>query len=115
VTGFLDVAGDWDPTLMVVMAGALGTYGVGMLVWRKRTAGRGWFGAVLPPACSHTIDRRLVIGAAIFGVGWGMSGFCPGPAIANLGALRVEALVFVPAMAVGMLAAQRWLGADRDL
>jgi uncharacterized membrane protein YedE/YeeE len=55
-----------------------------------------------------------VIGAAIFGVGWGLSGFCPGPALANLGALRIEALVFVPAMALGMMIAQRLFGADSD-
>ncbi len=58
------------------------------------------------------INRQLVIGAAIFGIGWGRSGFCPGPSLANLGALCVEALVFVPAMAIGMLVAQRFFGAD---
>jgi uncharacterized protein len=68
----------------------------------------------LPITRSEPIDRRLVIGAAIFGVGWGLSGFCPGPALANLGAVRVEALVFVPAMAIGMLIAQRFFGADSD-
>ncbi|MFT3870865.1 MAG: hypothetical protein QM715_20625 [Nibricoccus sp.] len=114
VIGFLDVAGHWDPTLVFVMAGALGTYGLGMLVWRRRTAGKGWFGCVLPSAGTQAIDRRLVLGSIVFGVGWGMSGFCPGPAIASLGALRMEALVFVPAMAVGMLIAQRFFGADSD-
>jgi uncharacterized membrane protein YedE/YeeE len=59
------------------------------------------------------IDRQLVVGAAIFGVGWGLGGFCPGPVLANLGALRFEALVFVPAMAIGMFLAQRFFGADR--
>ena len=58
-------------------------------------------------------DHQLVIGASIFGVGWGLGGFCPGPALANLGALRVEVLLFVPAMAIGMLLAQRFFGADR--
>ena len=109
VIGFLDLFGAWDPALLVVMAGAVGVYGVGMLVLRR-------FGSrtlKLPSTASSPIDRRLVIGAAIFGVGWGLGGFCPGPALANLGALRTEALLFVPAMALGMLLAQRFFGADR--
>jgi uncharacterized membrane protein YedE/YeeE len=67
----------------------------------------------LPSAASSPIDRQLVIGAAIFGVGWGLGGFCPGPSLANLGALRIEALIFVPAMAMGMFFAQKFFGADR--
>ena len=67
----------------------------------------------LPANTASPIDRRLVIGAAIFGIGWGLGGFCPGPALANLGAPRVEALIFVPAMAIGMVIAQRRFGADR--
>jgi uncharacterized membrane protein YedE/YeeE len=106
VIGFLDVFGAWDPALLFVMAGAVGVYGLGMLILRR-------FGsAKLSSTGSSPIDRRLVIGAAIFGLGWGLGGFCPGPAIANLGALRVEALLFVPAMAIGMLVAQRFFGAD---
>ena len=108
VIGFLDVFGAWDPALLFVMAGAVGIYGFGMLVLRR-------FGnrsLRLPPAASSPIDCRLVLGAAIFGLGWGLGGFCPGPALANLGALRLEALLFVPAMAIGMLFAQRLFGAD---
>jgi uncharacterized membrane protein YedE/YeeE len=106
VIGFLDIFGAWDPALLFVMAGAVGVYGLGMLVLRH-------FGSLkLPSAASSPIDRRLIIGAAIFGVGWGLGGFCPGPALANLGALRIEALLFVPAMALGMLFAQRFFGAD---
>ena len=89
------------------MAGAVGVYGLGMLILR-RFQGRN---LDLPSAASSPIDRRLVIGSAIFGLGLG--GFCPGPALANLGALQVEALLFVPAMAIGMLLAQRFFGADR--
>jgi len=110
VIGFLDVFGAWDPALLFVMAGAVGVYGLGLLVLRR-------FGnrsLKLPSASSEPIDRRLVLGAAIFGLGWGLSGFCPGPALANLGALRAEALVFVPAMAIGMLLTQRFFGADRS-
>jgi uncharacterized membrane protein YedE/YeeE len=106
VIGFLDIFGAWDPALLFVMAGAVGVYGLGMLVLRR------FKGLKLPSAASSPIDRRLVIGAAIFGLGWGLGGFCPGPALANLGALRAEALVFVPAMAIGMLLAQRFFGAD---
>ena len=109
VIGFLDLFGAWDPALLFVMAGAVGVYGVGMLVLRRF----GSQGLTLPAASSSSIDRRLVIGAAIFGMGWGLGGFCPGPALANLGALRTEALVFVPAMAIGMFFAQRIFGVDR--
>ena len=108
VIGFLDVFGKWDPALAFVMAGAVGTYGIGTFALR----GLGGASGKLPTTRSEPIDRRLVIGAAIFGVGWGLSGFCPGPALANLGALRIEALIFVPAMAVGMIVAQRFFGAD---
>ena len=109
VIGFLNVFGAWDPALLFVMAGAVGVYGTGMLILRRvRNQNPQW-----PSARSSSIDRQLVIGAAIFGVGWGLGGFCPGPALANLGALQVEALLFVPAMAIGMLLAQRFFGADR--
>jgi uncharacterized membrane protein YedE/YeeE len=110
VIGFLDVFGNWDPALAFVMAGAVGTYGVGMFALRRLGGG----GDKLPTTRAEPIDRRLVIGAAIFGVGWGLSGFCPGPALANLGALRVEAFVFVPAMTIGMGLAQRFFGADTE-
>ena len=108
VIGFLDVFGNWDPALMFVMAGAVAVYALGMFVFRQsaiRTS--------LPSTRSSPIDRQLVIGAAIFGVGWGLGGFCPGPALANLSALRVQALVFVPMMAIGMLLSQRFCNVDR--
>ncbi len=108
VIGFLDVFGHWDPSLLFVMGGAVVVYGLGMLIL-LRFGNRG-----LPAASSSPIDRRLVIGAAIFGLGWGLGGFCPGPSLANLGALRIEALVFVPAMAIGMVVAQRLFGSDRQ-
>jgi len=87
VIGFLNVFGAWDPALVFVMAGAVGMYGTGMLILRRVKNQN----PQLPSARSSLIDRQLVIGAAIFGVGWGLGGFCPGPALANLGALRVEA------------------------
>ncbi len=107
VLGFLDVAGTWDPTLAFVMAGALGSYAAGMAAWRKKDGGKGWFGQTLPQADSPRIDRWLIIGAVVFGIGWGLVGFCPGPALANLAALRPEALTFVPMMVLGMFFA-RW-------
>jgi uncharacterized protein len=109
VIGFLDLFGAWDPALLFVMAGAVGVYGLGMLILRRFQSRN----LDLPPAASSPIDRRLVIGSAIFGLAWGLGGFCPGPALANLGALQVEALLFVPTMAIGMLLAQRFFGADR--
>lgn len=109
VIGFLDVFGAWDPALLFVLAGAVGVYGLGMLILRRFQNQY----LKLPATPSSPIDRKLVTGAAIFGVGWGLGGFCPGPSLANLGALRIEALVFVPAMAIGMFLAQRFFGADR--
>ena len=58
------------------------------------------------------VDGRLLVGAALFGIGWGLGGFCPGPALTNLGRLRVEAIVFVPTMTLGMMLAQRVFGTD---
>lgn len=107
VIGFLDVFGKWDPALLFVMTGAVAVYGIGMLSFRRFA-----IRASLPSMQSSPIDRRLLIGAAIFGMGWGLSGFCPGPSLANLGALRIEALVFVPAMAMGMLIVQRLFKVD---
>jgi uncharacterized protein len=114
VIGFLDVTGAWDPALLFVMAGAITTFGLGLVLWRKRYGAVGWFGVKLPSRDTDPIDRRLVIGSFIFGIGWGLSGFCPGPALANLAGLRPAALVFVPAMAVGMLLARALFKADCD-
>ena len=109
VIGFLDVFGAWDPALLFVMAGAVAVYGFGMLILRRFQNQN----LKLPSTATSPIDRQLVTGAAIFGVGWGLGGFCPGPSLANLGALRIEALIFVPAMAMGMFLAQRFFGVDR--
>ena len=109
VIGFLDVFGAWDPALFFVMAGAVAVYGLGMLILRRFQNQN----LKLPSIASSPIDRRLITGAAIFGVGWGLGGFCPDLLFANLGALRIEALIFVPAMAMGMFLAQRFFGADR--
>ncbi|MEY4939450.1 MAG: hypothetical protein RIQ93_1185 [Verrucomicrobiota bacterium] len=114
VTSFLDVTGKWDPSLMFVMGGAIPAFGLGLIIFRRRTGGLGWFGARLPASEPDPIDRRLVLGSAIFGIGWGWSGICPGPGIANLAAFHPEALAFVPAMAAGMLIARVGFGADES-
>lgn len=112
VTNFLDVAGTWDPSLAVVMAGALTTFAVARRFVLRRS--RPLLGGTFPRPASRTIDARLVLGSALFGVGWGVAGFCPGPAVANLAAGHLEALAFVAAMVVGMRGAQLAFGADRS-
>lgn len=101
VLGFLDVFGSFDPTLVYVMAGAVFTTGLlfpGVL-GRARPV---FASAFLVPA-ARRIDVRLVAGAALFGIGWGIAGYCPGPALAGLGVASKEVLWFIPAMLAGML------------
>ena len=109
VLGFLDVfgipSGTWDPSLIVVMAAGLVVTGIGFALIRPRTpifAPKG-----LWPAATD-IDRPLITGAALFGIGWGLVGLCPGPAIADLATLSPGVFVFVIAMAVGMAAHDLW-------
>lgn len=111
VTGFLDVTGQWDPSLAFVMVGAILAFAIGRKLVTRRP--QPVLGGRFPPPPSRTIDARLVTGAALFGIGWGLAGFCPGPAVTNLATLRVEVIGFVAAMVVGMLVAQRAFGADR--
>lgn len=100
VLGFLDLAGSWDPSLAFVMAGAIAVGVVAFAVARRRTVSL--LGGVMKlPTASH-IDRRLIGGSVLFGVGWGIAGFCPGPGLVALGMGEVKALVFVGAMLVGM-------------
>ena len=100
VLAFLDVTGAWDPRLAFVMGGAVLVYFAADRWARRRR--RPLFAAAFPPPPSSRIDARLLGGAAIFGVGWGLSGFCPGPAIVSVGAGVSAALWFVPAMLAGM-------------
>ena len=105
VLNFLDIFGDWDPTLVIVMASALLTTMVGYrVVLRRETP---LFAASYSLPGRREIDLRLITGAALFGIGWGLAGFCPGPAIAALSLLRAEPFLFVAAMAVGMVIAKR--------
>ena len=100
VLGFLDLAGAWDPSLAFVMGGAVGVGLVAFFLVRRRTVS--WLGAPMKLPTARGIDRRLVGGSLLFGIGWGVAGFCPGPALVTLGMGNVKALVFVAAMLVGM-------------
>lgn len=100
VIGFLDVAGHWDPSLMFVMAGAILIGAAAFAVARRRTTA--FLGGAMQIPQGRTIDRRLVIGSLVFGAGWGLAGFCPGPALVSLGAGHWQALVFTLAMLGGM-------------
>lgn len=100
VLGFLDLAGAWDPSLAFVMAGAVAVGFFAFLAAKKRT--RSLIGAEMKLPTASAINRRLLAGSALFGVGWGVAGFCPGPGLAALGMGEPKALVFVAAMLVGM-------------
>ncbi len=107
VKAFLDVAGAWDPSLALVMGGAIA---MGLLAFaRARQRSRSWTGADIELPSNSMIDTRLVLGGMLFGVGWGIAGFCPGPALLALGSGMGAALWFVPAMLVGMLLHDRFL------
>ncbi|ODV41015.1 hypothetical protein AWV79_02300 [Cupriavidus sp. UYMMa02A] len=101
VLGFLDLAGTWDPSLAFVMAGAIAIGLVAFLIAKRRT--RSWLGLPMQLPASTAVTLRLVLGSAAFGVGWGMAGFCPGPALVALGAGYPKAVGFVAAMVAGMV------------
>ena len=105
IIGFLDIAGDWDPTLIGVMGGAVVTSFIGYrLVWRMGAP-------KLEPRffipTRSDLDGRLLGGAALFGIGWGLSGYCPGPAVASLAGLTGPLAAFLAAMAAGWWIARR--------
>jgi uncharacterized membrane protein YedE/YeeE len=100
VLAFLDITGHWDPSLALVMAGALITFGLSYRLILRRSAPILEQRFHLPTA--QGIDARLLIGGALFGIGWGLSGFCPGAAIAAIGYGRLEALLFTLAMFGGV-------------
>jgi len=99
ILGFLDVFGHWDPTLLFVMAGALAVVTPGFALLKRRNASI--LGATLHWPSLRTIDRSLIGGAVLFGIGWGLVGLCPGPALANLEVLSPKVFGFVVAMAIG--------------
>ncbi|AZL74678.1 DUF6691 family protein [Pseudomonas oryziphila] len=100
VLAFLDVAGVWDPSLALVMAGAIAV-AAAPLNW-ARTRKQSLLGAPMQLPVKRTLDARLIGGSLVFGVGWGIAGFCPGPAVTLLSTGRWQVLVFVVAMLVGM-------------
>lgn len=100
VQGFLDLAGAWDPSLAFVMGGAVVVGFFAFALARRRTTA--FLGGAMHLPASREIDRRLVIGSVVFGIGWGLAGFCPGPALVSLGAGHWQALVFTLAMLAGM-------------
>lgn len=101
IQGFLDVAGAWDPSLAFVMAGAvLVAFFAFRLAGRR---GRTFFGGAIELPARRDFDARLVLGSLVFGVGWGLGGFCPGPAVVALAAGVGEAGLFVATMLAGML------------
>ncbi|MDO9400578.1 MAG: YeeE/YedE thiosulfate transporter family protein [Polaromonas sp.] len=101
VIGFLDLFGAWDPSLALVMGGAIAVGVFAFALAKKRTAT--FLGGALHLPNSNDIDKRLLLGSLLFGAGWGLAGFCPGPAIVSLGAGQPKAAVFVLAMLAGML------------
>lgn len=105
VRGFLDVAGAWDPSLAFVLGGAVTVSGLGYALARRLPHPALDAGFDLPS--KRLIDQPLLGGAALFGIGWGLSGFCPGPAVAALSTGALPAGVFVAAMLAGMAAHQR--------
>jgi uncharacterized membrane protein YedE/YeeE len=108
VLGFLDIFGLWDPTLVIVMAAALAVAYPGYALARRQQHP---YCAVASHWPTNTmIDRRLVLGAGLFGIGWGLVGLCPGPALVNLASLSPRVYVFVAAMAIGMALHGLWKG-----
>lgn len=100
VIAFLNLAGSWDPSLALVMGGAIGVGVFAFAVARKRTTS--FLGGAMHLPGPGQIDRPLVLGSLAFGIGWGLAGFCPGPALVSLGAGHWQAAVFVLAMLAGM-------------
>ena len=100
VLGFLDFAGAWDPTLLFVMGSAVGVHALWLRFGPKPEGAK-------PPRADR-VDNRILLGSAVFGVGWGLSGYCPGPSLVALLGIPAEGLVFVPALLVGSLIAG-WL------
>lgn len=112
VLGFLDVAGRWDPSLALVMAGAIAVGALGFALARHRK--KSYLGLDMKLPSATRIDRRLIGGSLLFGVGWGIAGFCPGPGLVALGMGESKAVVFVLAMLLGM-ALFSWLQGRRAM
>ncbi|MBU3603025.1 YeeE/YedE family protein [Polynucleobacter sp. AP-Kaivos-20-H2] len=112
ILGFLDLAGPWDPSLAFVMLGAVLVGLAGFYVVSKRS--EAFFGGALHIPTRRDITKPLIVGSLIFGAGWGIAGFCPGPALVALGAGHLKALVFVIAMIVGMEICERFFSTHKQ-
>ncbi|WP_104664215.1 YeeE/YedE family protein [Ensifer adhaerens] len=108
VRAFLDITGNWNPSLAFVLGGAVFVSALGVLVTRRLK--RPLFDEAFHLPDNQVIDRRLIVGSAIFGVGWGLVGLCPGPALASLSLGLPATMVFVAAMVAGMLVHDRLVG-----
>lgn len=106
VLGFLDLAGNWDPSLAFVMLGGIAVASIGFFLAGRRA--RTWLGLPVQIPAARQIDRRLIGGSLLFGVGWGLAGICPGPALVLVGAGMAKGMLFVVAMLAGM-AVFAWL------
>ena len=106
VKGFLDVAGAWDPSLALVMGGAIAVGVFAFAAARRRS--RSWSGDRMDIPTNRVIDARLIAGGVLFGAGWGLGGFCPGPALVAMSAGLGSAAVFVIAMLAGMVLHDRF-------
>jgi uncharacterized membrane protein YedE/YeeE len=100
VLGFLDLAGHWDPSLAFVMLGGIAVASVGFFLAGRRA--RTWLGLPVQIPTARQIDRRLIGGSLLFGIGWGLAGICPGPALVLVGAGMAKGILFVIAMLAGM-------------
>ena len=100
IIGFLDLAGPWDPSLAFVMGGAVAVGFIAFSFARRRT--QAFLGGAMHLPTARRIDRRLVLGSLVFGIGWGLAGYCPGPAVVAAGMGQGKAIAFVAAMLAGM-------------
>lgn len=100
VLGFLDLAGLWDPSLALVMGGAIAIGSIAFAIAKKRHLS--YLGLSMQIPTNRAIDKRLALGSIVFGIGWGLAGICPGPAIVLLGAGSIKGAVFVSSMLMGM-------------
>ena len=108
VIGFLDVFGEWDLSLAFVMCGAVLSYLV-LQIWIQRKFSMPLLGGSFQIPTGKNLDRSLIIGALLFGSGWGLGGYCPGPVITSLGSGSLDAMMFIFSMGIGMLLADKFI------